>query len=52
MAGILLVGGRALIIGLLALTEKLRPSPGDHPEYKPPVSVLVPAYNEEVGDCS
>ncbi len=47
VAGILLVGGRALIIGLLALIEKLRPSPGDHPEYKPRVSVLIPAYNEE-----
>jgi cellulose synthase/poly-beta-1,6-N-acetylglucosamine synthase-like glycosyltransferase/spore germination protein YaaH/peptidoglycan/xylan/chitin deacetylase (PgdA/CDA1 family) len=47
VAGILLVGGRALIIGLLALIEKLRPAPGNHPEYKPRVTVLVPAYNEE-----
>ena len=47
IAGILLVGGRALIIGLLALIEKFRPAPLDHPEYKPPVSVLIPAYNEE-----
>jgi cellulose synthase/poly-beta-1,6-N-acetylglucosamine synthase-like glycosyltransferase/spore germination protein YaaH/peptidoglycan/xylan/chitin deacetylase (PgdA/CDA1 family) len=47
MAGILLVSGRALIIGFLALAEKLRPSPADHPEYKPEVSVLIPAYNEE-----
>jgi cellulose synthase/poly-beta-1,6-N-acetylglucosamine synthase-like glycosyltransferase/spore germination protein YaaH/peptidoglycan/xylan/chitin deacetylase (PgdA/CDA1 family) len=47
MAGILLVSGRALIIGLLALIEKLRPSPLEHPEYQPEVSVLVPAYNEE-----
>jgi peptidoglycan-N-acetylglucosamine deacetylase len=47
VAGILLVSGRALIIGLLALIEKLRPAPVDHPEYKPEVSVLVPAYNEE-----
>ena len=46
MAGILLVSGRALIIGLLALIEKARPAPRDHPEYKPKVSVLVPAYNE------
>jgi len=43
----LLVSGRALIIGLLALVEKARPAPGDHPEYQPPVSVLIPAYNEE-----
>ena len=47
IAGILLVGGRALIIGLLAIIEKFRPAPLDHPEYKPTVSVLIPAYNEE-----
>ncbi len=47
MAGILLVSARALIVGLLALIEKLRPAPSDHPEYKPQVTVLVPAYNEE-----
>ena len=47
MAGILLVSGRALIIGFLALAEKLRPAPADHPDYKPEVSVLIPAYNEE-----
>ena len=46
IAGILLVSGRALIIGL-ALAEKLRPAPQDHPDYKPKVSVLIPAYNEE-----
>ncbi|MGA8766768.1 MAG: polysaccharide deacetylase family protein, partial [Candidatus Acidiferrales bacterium] len=47
LAGILLVSGRALIIGLLALIEKLRPAPLDHPEYQPEVSILIPAYNEE-----
>ena len=47
IAGILLVGGRALIIGLLALAEKLRPAPLDHPDYQPEVSILIPAYNEE-----
>jgi len=47
IAGIVLVSGRALIIGLLALVEKLRPEPADHPEYRPRVSVLIPAYNEE-----
>jgi cellulose synthase/poly-beta-1,6-N-acetylglucosamine synthase-like glycosyltransferase/spore germination protein YaaH/peptidoglycan/xylan/chitin deacetylase (PgdA/CDA1 family) len=47
MAGILLVSGRALIIGFLALAEKVRPAPGDHPEYKPEVSVMIPAFNEE-----
>ncbi len=45
--GITLVSGRALIIGVLALTEKLRPAPVDHPEFRPPVSVLIPAHNEE-----
>jgi cellulose synthase/poly-beta-1,6-N-acetylglucosamine synthase-like glycosyltransferase len=45
--GILLVSGRAIIIGLLALIEKMRAGPGDHPEFRPLVSVLIPAYNEE-----
>jgi peptidoglycan-N-acetylglucosamine deacetylase len=45
--GILLVSGRALIVGLLALAEKARPTPAEHPDYKPLVSVLIPAYNEE-----
>ncbi|MGO9641562.1 MAG: glycosyltransferase [Candidatus Acidiferrales bacterium] len=45
--GILLVSLRALIVGLLALIEKLRPAPQEHPGYAPPVSVLIPAYNEE-----
>ena len=31
----MLVSGRALIIGLLALIEKLRPAPADHPDYQP-----------------
>ncbi|MDE3110505.1 MAG: glycosyltransferase family 2 protein, partial [Acidobacteriota bacterium] len=47
IAGILLASGRALIIGLLALVEKFRPSPAGHPEYAPQVTVLIPAYNEE-----
>jgi peptidoglycan-N-acetylglucosamine deacetylase len=47
IGGIMLVSGRALIIGLLALIEKARPAPQDHPEYLPKVTVLVPAYNEE-----
>jgi len=47
VAGIALVSGRALFIGVLALVEKLRPAPKDHPEYKPLVSVLIPAFNEE-----
>jgi peptidoglycan-N-acetylglucosamine deacetylase len=47
IAGILLVSARALVIGLLALIEKLRPAPADHPEYQPQITVLIPAYNEE-----
>jgi peptidoglycan-N-acetylglucosamine deacetylase len=47
VAGILLVSARALIVGLLALAEKLRPSPPEHPDYQPAVTVLIPAYNEE-----
>jgi cellulose synthase/poly-beta-1,6-N-acetylglucosamine synthase-like glycosyltransferase/spore germination protein YaaH/peptidoglycan/xylan/chitin deacetylase (PgdA/CDA1 family) len=47
VAGIMLVGGRALIVGVLALIEKMRPAPADHPEYQPEVTVLIPAYNEE-----
>ncbi len=45
--GIGLVSGRALVIGLLAIIEKFRPAPPDHPEFEPVVSVLIPAYNEE-----
>jgi cellulose synthase/poly-beta-1,6-N-acetylglucosamine synthase-like glycosyltransferase/spore germination protein YaaH/peptidoglycan/xylan/chitin deacetylase (PgdA/CDA1 family) len=47
IAGILLVSGRALVIGLLALAEKFRPAPPENPDYKPAVTVLIPAYNEE-----
>jgi len=47
IAGIMLVSGRALIIGLLALIEKLRPGPGANPDYKPAVTIMIPAYNEE-----
>jgi peptidoglycan-N-acetylglucosamine deacetylase len=45
--GIVLVSGRALVVGVLALIEKLRPAPPEQPGFRPPVSVLVPAYNEE-----
>jgi cellulose synthase/poly-beta-1,6-N-acetylglucosamine synthase-like glycosyltransferase len=45
--GIGLVSGRTIIVGLLAIVEKFRPSPPDHPDFQPPVSVLIPAYNEE-----
>ena len=45
--GILFVSGRAIVVGLLALVEKLRPAPEPHPDFCLPVSVLIPAYNEE-----
>jgi peptidoglycan-N-acetylglucosamine deacetylase len=45
--GIVLVSGRALIIGLLALIEKLRPDRAVMPDPPPSVTVLIPAHNEE-----
>ncbi len=45
--GIVLVSGRALIIGLLALIEKLRPDHAAMPDPPPSVTVLIPAHNEE-----
>src|SRR5207245_11215005 len=45
--GIVLVSGRALIIGLLALIEKLRPDHAVMPNPPPSVTVLIPAHNEE-----
>jgi cellulose synthase/poly-beta-1,6-N-acetylglucosamine synthase-like glycosyltransferase/spore germination protein YaaH/peptidoglycan/xylan/chitin deacetylase (PgdA/CDA1 family) len=45
--GIVLVSGRALIIGILAIVEKLRPDSAKLAEPPPRVTVLIPAYNEE-----
>src|SRR6202011_2446983 len=45
--GIVLVSGRALIIGILALIEKLRPDHAVMPDPPPSVTVLIPAHNEE-----
>ncbi len=47
VAGITMVSGRALIIGLLALIEKMRPDRAMLSDPPPSVSVLIPAYNEE-----
>lgn len=44
--GIGLVSCRAIVVGVLAIIEKFRPAPPDHPEFQPLVSVLIPAYNE------
>jgi cellulose synthase/poly-beta-1,6-N-acetylglucosamine synthase-like glycosyltransferase/peptidoglycan/xylan/chitin deacetylase (PgdA/CDA1 family) len=45
--GIVLVSGRTLIIGLLALIEKLRPGHAVMPNPPPSATVLIPAHNEE-----
>ena len=45
--GIVLVSGRAAIIGLLAIFEKLRPDHAKLAEPPPGVTVLIPAHNEE-----
>ncbi len=45
--GIVLVSGRALIIGILAIIEKLRPDDAKLKEPPPSVTVLIPAHNEE-----
>ena len=47
MLGIVLVSGRALVIGILALIEKLRPDRDLPPDPLPSVTVLIPAHNEE-----
>jgi len=45
--GIILVSGRALIIGILAIIEKLRPDHAKLTEPPPGVTVPIPAHNEE-----
>jgi len=45
--GIVLVSGRAVIIGILAIIEKMRPDNAKLPEPPPRVTVLIPAHNEE-----
>jgi peptidoglycan-N-acetylglucosamine deacetylase len=47
IVGIVLVSGRALIIGILALIEKLRPDHAVMSDPPPSVTVLIPAHNEE-----
>jgi cellulose synthase/poly-beta-1,6-N-acetylglucosamine synthase-like glycosyltransferase/peptidoglycan/xylan/chitin deacetylase (PgdA/CDA1 family)/spore germination protein YaaH len=47
IAGIVLVSGRAVIIGILALIEKLRPDHAVMANPPPSVTVLIPAHNEE-----
>jgi peptidoglycan-N-acetylglucosamine deacetylase len=45
--GIVLVSGRALVIGILALVEKLQRDHAPMPDPLPGVTVLIPAHNEE-----
>jgi cellulose synthase/poly-beta-1,6-N-acetylglucosamine synthase-like glycosyltransferase len=49
--GDLLMTGRLLFVGVLAVYDRLRPhhhgAPGDANGYDPRVAVLIPAYNEE-----
>lgn len=47
IAGIILVSGRAVVIGILAVIEKLRPDRAVMPVPEPGVTVLIPAHNEE-----
>jgi cellulose synthase/poly-beta-1,6-N-acetylglucosamine synthase-like glycosyltransferase/peptidoglycan/xylan/chitin deacetylase (PgdA/CDA1 family)/spore germination protein YaaH len=47
IVGIVLVSARALVIGILALIEKLRPDQAVMPVPEPAVTVLIPAHNEE-----
>jgi peptidoglycan-N-acetylglucosamine deacetylase len=47
VAGIALVTSRAILIGVLAVLEKMRAGVPDHPDYRPRVSVVVPAHDEE-----
>ncbi len=49
--GDLLMTGRLLFIGAFAIFDRIRQrrygSPGEAETYRPPVAVLIPAYNEE-----
>ncbi|MGC1618907.1 MAG: glycosyltransferase [Candidatus Acidiferrum sp.] len=47
IVGIVLVSARAIVIGILALIEKLRPDHAVMPVPEPAVTVLIPAHNEE-----
>ena len=47
IVGIVLVSARALVIGILALIEKLRPDHAVMPVPEPAVTVLIPAHNEQ-----
>jgi cellulose synthase/poly-beta-1,6-N-acetylglucosamine synthase-like glycosyltransferase/peptidoglycan/xylan/chitin deacetylase (PgdA/CDA1 family)/spore germination protein YaaH len=45
--GDVLMSARLLLVGVLAILDRLRRSQAPAPDFTPPVAVLVPAYNEE-----
>ena len=46
--GDVLMSARLVLIGALAIFDRLRPPQADFdPSYQPAVAVLIPAYNEE-----
>ena len=45
--GDVLMSVRLVLIGVLAIIDRLRGHAPDAPDFQPPVAVLVPAYNEE-----
>jgi peptidoglycan-N-acetylglucosamine deacetylase len=45
--GDVLMSARLVLIGILAIIDRLRKQRVPSPEFMPPVAVLVPAYNEE-----
>jgi cellulose synthase/poly-beta-1,6-N-acetylglucosamine synthase-like glycosyltransferase/peptidoglycan/xylan/chitin deacetylase (PgdA/CDA1 family)/spore germination protein YaaH len=45
--GDVLMSARLILVGVLAIIERLRKQKPGTPGYAPPVAVLVPAYNEE-----
>jgi cellulose synthase/poly-beta-1,6-N-acetylglucosamine synthase-like glycosyltransferase/peptidoglycan/xylan/chitin deacetylase (PgdA/CDA1 family)/spore germination protein YaaH len=45
--GDVLMSARLIVIGVLAIIERLRKHKEGSPDFRPPVAVLVPAYNEE-----
>lgn len=45
--GDVLMSARLVLIGILAVIDRLRGHKPDEPDFAPPVAVLVPAYNEE-----
>ncbi|MGC2814927.1 MAG: glycosyltransferase [Candidatus Acidiferrum sp.] len=47
IVGIVLVSARAVVIGILAFIEKLRPDRAVMPVPEPAVTVLIPAHNEQ-----